>query len=219
LRLPSRADGIALPDGVAFPGRDAVPESTAIIEIKKSRFLAETFLVSSQEQARSILKTQKERHADASHVVHAFVIGSTGGILGCSDDGEPSGTAGRPVLDVLKGSQITNILVTVARWFGGTLLGTGGLVKAYSESVRAVLAVTPVQDLVPVRRFSLAVPYELYDRIRRDIDSWGIDVTSEEFGTDVSITGLIRESLENEFCARVGNLSAGRTSVRIEGDV
>ena len=89
--------------------------------------------------ARDLVKAQKSKYADATHVVHAFVIGSGAEILGMSDDGEPSGTAGRPTLDVLKGRGCTNTLITITRWFGGTLLGTGGLVKAYSGGAKQVI--------------------------------------------------------------------------------
>ena len=112
------------------------------IVIKHSRFIAEVFPVQTQSQARELLKEQKQKYFDSTHVVHAFVIGKNCEVLGMSDDGEPSGTAGRPVLDVLKGSGCTNIMLTVTRYFGGTLLGTGGLVKAYSDSAKAVLEIT-----------------------------------------------------------------------------
>ena len=93
----------------------------------------------SQNQARELIKSQKAKYADATHVVHAFIIGTSAEIMGMSDDGEPSGTAGRPALDVLKGRKCTNLVLTVTRWFGGTLLGTGGLVKAYSGGAKQVI--------------------------------------------------------------------------------
>ena len=104
--------------------------------VKNSRFLAELFPVATQEGARTILAAQKSRWPDIRHVVHAFAIGPQANILGCSDDGEPAGTAGRPALEVLKGSGVTNVLLTIARWFGGTKLGTGGLVHAYGDAAR-----------------------------------------------------------------------------------
>lgn len=109
------------------------------IEIKRSRFLAECFPVKTQSEVRTIIKAQKEKHSTAKHVVHAFIIGEQKEILGASDDGEPQGTAGSPILTVLKNSDISHILVTVTRWFGGVLLGTGGLVKAYSTSTKNVI--------------------------------------------------------------------------------
>lgn len=185
------------------------------LDIKNSRFLAELFPVSAQDEARALLKSQKEKYSDATHVVHAFVIGPSGGILGCSDDGEPSGTAGRPVLDVLKGSGITDVLLTVTRWFGGTLLGTGGLVKAYGESAKAVLAIAPAAEIVPVRDFTVLLPYDLYERVKREFASFEVEVTGEEFGTDVHVSGKIRESRAAGFCERISDLSSGRTRVAL----
>ena len=116
--------------------------------IKHSRFIAEVFPVENQAAARELLKEQKQKYFDSTHVVHAFVIGKNAEILGMSDDGEPSGTAGRPVLDVLKGSGCTNIILTVTRYFGGTLLGTGGLViyimLGFCVYDRAIFTVQPM---------------------------------------------------------------------------
>jgi uncharacterized YigZ family protein len=189
---------------------------SAEITVRNSRFLAEAFAVSAQDAARSIIKAQKARHADATHVVHAFVIGPTGGVLGSSDDGEPSGTAGRPALDVLKGSGLTNTMVTVTRWFGGTLLGTGGLVKAYSDAVKAVLAVADTEELVEMRLFSLSVSYEVYERVKREMGARDIEVTGEEFGTEVLVRGRVRADGATDFGERVADLTAGRSAVAFE---
>ena len=188
---------------------------TAEVNIRNSRFLAEAFIVGTQEEARALIKAQKERYADATHVVHAFVIGPSGGILGCSDDGEPSGTAGRPVLDVLKGSGLTNALVTVTRWFGGTLLGTGGLVKAYGESAKAVLAGTPSEELVAMRDFSVEFAYEVYERARREMVALGAHVEREDFGTAVLVSGRIREADAEVLSERVADISSGRARVTL----
>lgn len=188
---------------------------SAELNIRNSRFLAEAFIVGTQEEARALIKTQKERYADAAHVVHAFVIGPAGGILGCSDDGEPSGTAGRPVLDVLKGSGLTNALVTVTRWFGGTLLGTGGLVKAYGDSAKAVLAVAPSVELVAMRDFSVEFAYEVYERARREMVALGAKVEREDFGTVVLVSGRVREADAEALSERVADISSGRARVTL----
>ena len=109
----------------------------------KSKFLAENFLIDNPAQVKEIIRRQKERYPDATHVCHAFLCGPRREFAGCSDDHEPSGTAGRPMLEVLKGSGLTDILVTVVRWFGGTKLGTGGLVRAYSDAVKELLTHIP----------------------------------------------------------------------------
>lgn len=185
----------------------------AEIEIKRSRFLAELVPVSSQEEARAFLKSQKEKYADAAHVVHAFAVGKTGGTLGCSDDGEPSGTAGRPVLEVLKGSALTNVMLTVTRWFGGTLLGTGGLVKAYTESAKAVLEATEAVELVETRLFTVELGYELYERAKRLLEGLGAEVLDERFGTGIDLEGLIRLDLAERLSADITELSAGKCAV------
>ena len=134
--------------------------------IKHSRFIAEVFPVENQAAARELLKEQKQKYFDSTHVVHAFVIGKNAEVLGMSDDGEPSGTAGRPVLDVLKGSGCTNILLTVTRYFGGTLLGTGGLVKAYSDSAKAVLDITKFEPLIEKSNFKFSLNYDMYEKVK-----------------------------------------------------
>jgi uncharacterized YigZ family protein len=118
----------------------------AEITVKRSRFLAEIFPVATPEEARSKIKAQKSAHKGSSHVVHAFITGPQGEIRGMSDNGEPPGTAARPVMDRLVGRRLTNILLTVTRWFGGTKLGTGGLVKAYGAAADLVLAALPEQN-------------------------------------------------------------------------
>lgn len=189
---------------------------SAEITVRNSRFLAEAFSVADQESARALLKSQKARHADATHVVHAFVIGPTGGVLGSSDDGEPSGTAGRPSLDVLRGSGLTNTMVTVTRWFGGALLGTGGLVKAYGDAVKAVLAVAETTEFVEARPFSLPVSYEAYERVKREIAARDIEITDEEFGTEILMRGRVRADRADDFRSRVADLTAGRATVSFE---
>jgi uncharacterized YigZ family protein len=190
------------------------------IDVKNSRFRAEAFRVATQEEARALLKSQKEKYADATHVVHAFVIGPTGGFLGSSDDGEPSGTAGRPVLDVLKGTGLTGVMLTVTRWFGGTLLGTGGLVKAYGEAAKAVLALAlpASREIIEMREFSVSLPYDLYERLKRELSSFNAEISREEFGVDVLLAGSLPESRAGDFCARVSDLSSARSRVALSGE-
>ena len=158
---------------------------------KNSRFLAEVFPVTAQSEAREKLKSLKELYSDANHVVHAFAVGKNAEVYGMSDDGEPSGTAGRPVLDVLKGTQCTNILVTITRWFGGTLLGTGGLVKAYSESAKAVLEKIKTEELVERIGFSFSIDYGNYEIAKRFLCSLSTTDIAEDFSEKISISGLI----------------------------
>lgn len=177
--------------------------------VKNSRFLSEALRVNSPEQAREHWHSQKARYG-MTHLVYAFITGPSGGIMGCSDDGEPSGTAGRPTLEVLKGAGVTNILLTTARWFGGTLLGTGGLVRAYTMGAQGVLESAQVQELVPMRETFLKIPYALYEQSRlllRELDG---EILTEEFGSDVLLHVRIRESLFPHLRQRLVDLSNGR---------
>ena len=117
--------------------------SDEIVE-KKSRFIAQVFPVETEEEVLQILEETRKKYWDARHNCYAFVLGAGGEITRCSDDGEPSGTAGRPILEVLTGRRLRNVLVIVTRYFGGTLLGTGGLVRAYSQAAQAGLAASRV---------------------------------------------------------------------------
>ena len=180
------------------------------LNIKNSRFLAEVIPVKSQSEARSVLKSQKEKYKDASHVVHGFVLGTKGEILGMSDDGEPSGTGGRPVLDVVKGRHCTNILLTVTRWFGGTLLGTGGLVKAYGDSAKAVLDLAVFEPLIEKSPFNFSLPYDMYDQVKRFFTQYDITDVQETFDTEIHISGLIPTINREELNNYMVNLTKGR---------
>lgn len=165
------------------------------IVIKKSRFLTEGFVVESSEVAREILKKQKQKYKDARHVVHAFVIGKEKSISGSSDDGEPKGTAGRPALLVLQHSPITNVMITITRWFGGVLLGTGGLVKAYTDSAKALLDIAVLKELKSEKLLRILCPYSKAEIIKNILDKNGASICSKTYTQDVEY--LIKISEEN----------------------
>ncbi len=117
--------------------------SDEIVE-KKSRFIANVFPVETEDEALKIIDEHKKKYWDARHNCYAFIIGEHGEMTRCTDDGEPAGTAGRPILEVLNGAGVHNVLLIVTRYFGGTLLGTGGLVRAYSQAAKAGLEASTV---------------------------------------------------------------------------
>ena len=196
-----------------------VSECSAETVVKGSRFLAEALCVSSQAEARARLSMQKAKYPDATHVVHAFVTGPSGEVSGMSDDGEPSGTAGRPVLDVLRGSGITNILLTVTRWFGGTLLGTGGLVHAYSDVARKVLSLCVTEELVQKIYFSYSTDYSSYQTIKRETEKFHFSGVTEKFDSDIEVSGNIWLSESEEFFLMVKNITRGKSLVTLQGDI
>ena len=186
--------------------------------IKGSRFLSELFPCDSQAAARELVKSQKAKYADATHVVHAFVIGPGAEVMGMSDDGEPGGTAGRPALDVLRGRACTNTVLTITRWFGGTLLGTGGLVKAYGNGAKGVLAAADqaglFEELVAKRTFTFTTDYSLYQLIKNNMELFHISDLTEDFGTEIKITGQIHESEYQVFISKVLDISNGKIIVK-----
>ena len=187
--------------------------------IKGSRFLSELIPCSSQTEAREILKAQKAKYSDATHVVHAFITGKGAEVKGMSDDGEPSGTAGRPALDVLSGRGCTNVILTITRWFGGTLLGTGGLVKAYGNGAKGVIAAADqegaFQPLVEKTAFSFSTDYSLLKPIKNIMESGSLHFwnVKEDFGTEVTLTGEIQSDEYQAFASKLKDLSNGKITL------
>ncbi len=185
--------------------------------IKGSRFLSEVIPCDSQVKAREIIKAQKTKYADSTHVVHAFIVGNAAEVMGMSDDGEPSGTAGRPVLDVLKGHGCTNLILTVTRWFGGTLLGTGGLVKAYSNGAKQVLEVADSQnafeEYVAKKTFTFTTDYSFYKLAKKLMEQYHFFDVQEKFETEITVCGKIRQDEEDSFSKKLFDSSNGKISL------
>ncbi|MBR4673897.1 MAG: YigZ family protein [Victivallales bacterium] len=185
------------------------------IVIKRSRFIADLMSVDTQEGARELLRSLKEQWAllGINHLVHAFIVGPGANIMGCSDDGEPSGTAGRPVLEVLKGTGMTNVMLTVARYFGGIKLGTGGLVKAYTESAQSVVALAKTAELVPMVSFSISCQYPYYERIKLILAAQDATIDGEDFGTEVTIKATSKKAVFDEIALQCRDISRGQARV------
>lgn len=162
------------------------------IEVKKSRFLCYLHRADSEEDAREFIRRIRKEHPQARHVCTGIVID---GLRRSSDDGEPSGTAGRPILSVLEGAQLDHVCAAVVRYFGGTLLGTGGLVRAYSDAVKAALENAVLGEARTMRRYSLTVPYSLSGRIENWITQNGelLDTIYQEL---VTYEFLVQEPVE-----------------------
>src|SRR5512135_1396330 len=154
-----------------------------------SRFIATLAPVFSIEEARMFIARIKKEFADASHNVPAYIIGGGNTVTEySSDDGEPSGTAGRPALAVLRGSGLGDVAVVVTRYFGGTKLGTGGLVRAYSEAVRSVLAVLPRAHRVPTHTVMIVLPYHWFERLQLLVQQHAGHILDQSFAADVTLT-------------------------------
>lgn len=178
---------------------------------KKSRFIATVQPVDSEEQALAFIAAMKKKYWDARHNCYVYVIGENYEIQRCSDDGEPQGTAGRPMLDVLLGEQIHNAAVVVTRYFGGVLLGTGGLVRAYSGAVQAGLKASTVIEKRQGILLKLRTDYSGIGKIQYLLGQRGLTITGSEY-TDVVVTETLvpLEELE-ELQEAVTEATGGRT--------
>jgi len=186
-------------------------EKTAEIVVKKSRFIAIAKNCSSPTEVKHLVEGTRLEYAGATHVVHAAVMGNQ---FSFSDDHEPKNTAGRPVLEVLKGSGITNIIILVVRYFGGTLLGTGGLVKAYGDSAKAVLNGIQTEELVEKTGFTLEIGYDSYENVKRLLSSLEATLSKEDFGTSIHLEGLLPKTNFEKLRDSVSNMTCGKTLVK-----
>ncbi len=198
--------------GYFVPARPAQAE----IRASNSRFIASVAPSASVAAARAVIAGIRAKMPDASHHVYAYIIGhGATTTLGMSDDGEPAGTAGRPALAVLRGSGLGDITLVIARYFGGTLLGTGGLVRAYGDAAKAVLAVVPREEKIERRTIELTLPYTTYEQARRLVAAHAGSILAEEFAADVTLRVLLPIAQAVAFTREIQELAAGQA--RIDG--
>lgn len=161
---------------------------------KKSRFIATVRKVETEEEAISFIEEMKKKYWDARHNCSAFVIGSRGELTRCSDDGEPSGTAGRPMLEVLLGEGVRNIAVVVTRYFGGVLLGTGGLVRAYTQAVKEGLENCVIGTMVHGYEVLINTDYNGVGKVLYLLGQYGLEPVDSDYGVDVTLQIQIAET-------------------------
>ena len=191
-------------------------ETRVEIQVLNSRFIATAAPAFSVDEARAFVARIKDEFADASHNVPAYLIGHGSTVIAhCHDDGEPSGTAGRPALAVLQGSDLGDVAVVVTRYFGGTKLGTGGLVRAYGDAVRELLQVLPRAVKVPTHTILLATPYSLFERVRLAVEAHHGQVLDEAFAADVTVTARFPVERLPPFQAALQELSSGAIEAEI----
>jgi uncharacterized YigZ family protein len=179
--------------------------------VVNSRFISTLAPVVTIDEARGFVARIKKEFADASHNVPAYIIGGGNTVTEYfSDDGEPSGTAGRPALAVLRGSGLGDVAIVITRYFGGTLLGTGGLVKAYTESAQLVVRAAERGRRVAVHTALAAIPYNLLERVRGLVKRRGGEIVSEDFAADITLTLQFPVAAFDRFQAELQELSAGK---------
>jgi uncharacterized YigZ family protein len=184
--------------------------------VVNSRFIATLAPVVSLDEARAFVARIRKEFADASHNVPAYIVGGGNTVTEySSDDGEPAGTAGKPALAVLRGSGLGDVAVVVTRYFGGTLLGTGGLVKAYTESAQMIVNAVGRGRRVPVYVALLAIPYHLLERIRLAVKRQGGKVLEEEFAGDITMTVQFPVDSLESFQSELREMSAGKLKAEV----
>lgn len=194
-------------------------QGSAEIVVKKSRFVGGVYPVESSAAADEKLALVREEFRDASHTVFGYVIGADGLTQRYSDDGEPSGTAGVPVLEVLKKLELTNVLVTVTRYFGGTLLGRGGLVRAYGAAAKAALMDAGVVRRVPYEKYAVTVEYGLSGKVENELRGLGIRIDNVVYQADVMYTLVVHPQERDRVHDMLQEITAAGFLWEIEGEV
>jgi uncharacterized YigZ family protein len=188
------------------------------ITVKNSRFIVNAAPAFSTDQAQDFIRHIADKYPDATHHVPVYLIGhGSSTIAHCSDNGEPSGTAGRPALAVLKGSGLGDVAVVITRYFGGTKLGTGGLVRAYSDSMRQALDVLPRARKVATTILMFIIPYALYERTQIVINSHSGICIEENFTVDVTLTVRLPNDHLASFKEHMVELTKGKVEFIIIG--
>ena len=183
---------------------------------KRSRFLGHVRPVETEDEARAFIAEMKKKYYDARHNCWCYLI--RGGPERYSDDGEPQGSAGIPMLEVFRREGVTNAVCVVTRYFGGVLLGTGGLLRAYTQSAKDAL---DAAGLSVVRRWleaSVPCPYAMLERIKIETAAFGGSVDGLDYGAEVTLRVLLPEERAEDYCARIFDLGAGKIKVQITGE-
>lgn len=180
-------------------------------EIKKSRFITYVDYIGSVDEAKSYIQAVKERHPDARHHCWGFVAGAPDDtqVLGFSDDGEPSGTAGKPILAQLMGSGLGNVIAVVVRYYGGVLLGTGGLVKAYSHGVKLILAELKTELYTPKLRYAFTCDYAQWQSAELLFQRYNGDISELNYAQSITMIVALPYSVIDEVAQRLRDMSKG----------
>lgn len=177
---------------------------------KKSRFIATVASVKTEEEASSFIEKVKKDNWSARHNCYAYIVGEDANIYKYSDDGEPSGTAGRSMLDILVSENVTNICVVVTRYFGGVLLGTGGLVRAYSDAIKEGLKNSKLLERKEGALFSLDIDYTLFGKLKYFIEESGYFILNTNYTSNVYLRVLVPKEDEEKFIKATGNITLGK---------
>ena len=184
---------------------------------KRSRFIGQLWPVESETEALEHLAAVRKTHYDARHNCFAYIV-RDGGVVRYGDDGEPQGTAGQPILAVLNGAGLTNVCCVVTRYFGGVLLGTGGLVRAYTAAAKAALSDAGISRMALWQRLRIPCPYPLFERMKRLLEQHEAVLRETDYGADVAMSVLVRADRAAAFADALRELTAGAVAAQKIGE-
>ena len=191
------------------PYKTLIKRADDFFIVNKSRFIGYGCPCETEEEALAFLSEIRTKHKDATHNCYAYIIGPNMGVMRYSDDGEPGGTAGMPIIEVMKARGVTNCAVVVTRYFGGVLLGAGGLVRAYSQGCATALNACGVGVMHPTARYLMEVSYPMLNRMDFFLKSEPVIVEEKTFTDVITYTLIVKCEDEDGFVSRVVNMSEG----------
>lgn len=197
--------------------RAIIREAEVSIEIKRSRFIGRSFLRGTSNEALDTIKNIRETERGATHHCWAFRLGREGEQARYNDDGEPQGTAGPPILEVLKKNDVTNIVLVVTRYYGGIKLGAGGLARAYGDAAKGVLERSGLKELRLMTDIETSIPYPLLGPLENFLSKEGIEVAGKTFGEFVTLRLRVPADREDDFRAFCAHLTAGKSTLTVLG--
>jgi len=192
-------------------------DGTAEVVEKRSRFLGRVWRVTSEEEARRLIEETKKKYYDARHNCWCYRLRA--GAERYSDDGEPQGTAGQPMLGVFQKEEVTDVLCVVTRYFGGVLLGAGGLVRAYTQCAKETLDAAGVSVVRKWSQMSLTIPYPLFEKVKQEVGRCQGALGEVEYGSEITLEALLPEGMEEAFAEKVVELTAGGARPAVVGEV
>jgi uncharacterized YigZ family protein len=194
----------------------AGPGEAVLIETK-SKFIAQVRPVTSAEEAEAFVEAVRKEHWNATHNVPAYIIGINQNIQKFSDDGEPSGTAGLPILEIMKAHEVVDAVIVVTRYFGGTLLGRGGLIRAYGGAAKAALLNAGIVRMLPATQVKVTVDYATAGKVQNELLAAGIAISGTEYLTDVTFDLRLLEGEEQRAEDLIRDITAGNFLWSVEG--
>ena len=192
-------------------------EASAEFEEKRSIFIGYAKPVKSEDEAAEFIKEIKNKHKDATHNVFGYTM-KKGVVARYSDDGEPQGTAGMPVLDVIRKSGVDDACVVVTRYFGGTLLGAGGLVRAYSQAAKIALEAAEIVTFEPYTELSIPCSYSDYQKISAELPKYGAIIDGTEYSDSIMLKIAVRSEITEQISSKISEISAGKSIPQIIGE-